>query len=230
MKKLTYILICVCLTMALAVTAFAADTAEMTITADKETLAPGESVTFVVTLAAMENCRSAGVQLTYDQDVFVFAEGSCSLETAVVASFKDGTGVFTFAEPMAVEGEIFTFRLQVKDDAAPGSYSITAKGSVRNAEGAVTTKVNGASVSVTTETTAESQAAPTQPAEETLPASEPMEEMPQKGNQPTDTVPPVYTIGADPATTGKPFPWWILAVVVVIVAGGTALALGRKKK
>jgi len=245
MKKLAYILICVCLTVALAVTVFAAETANMTLNAAKETVMPGETVAFTVTLSALEDCRSAGVKLSYDQDVFAFVEGSCSLETVLIASFKEGTGVFAFKEPAAVAGEIFTFRLQVKDDAAPGSYSITAKGSVRDAEGAVDTTVNGVSLSVAKETAAETTAQ-TEPPQQTQPASEetapdqrapmegtetvPQEAKPQKGMQSADTTTPVYTIGAGSTDACEPFPWWIVAVVAVIVAGGVALVLGCRKK
>lgn len=230
MKKLTYILICTCLVAALVVTALAAGSAQMTINAPKEKVAPGETVAFTVTLSAVENCRSAGVKLSYDEDVFEFLEGSCSLKDVVIASFKDGTGVFTFGEPVAVAGEIFTFRLQVKETAAAGSYSIAAKGNVRDAEGAIDTTVKGVSLSVMTEATVQTEPLHpvTLPQEETEPASQETE--PEKNAQLADMTNPVYTIGTDPVAPRKPFLWWIVASVAVIAAGSVPVLIRRRRK
>lgn len=271
MKKLIYILICVLLTAALAVTVFAAENAEMTLDTAEKTVTPGETVAFTVTLGAMEDCASAGFTLSYDETVFEFLDGSCTAKDTLISSLKDGTGVFTYGDPRPVSGEIFAFQLKVKDSATVGSYSITAKGSVRNADGAVSTKVNGVSVAVAVETDeptttpAIGETAPpkeTEPApKETLPVkqTEPADEeimptemqtepavseatIPENATEPvpketkpamdTPMVPPetaVHTIGAAPEAQRAGFPWWTLAVAVVILAAGGAALYKRRK-
>lgn len=173
MKKLTCILICVLLAAAFAVTAFAAKNAEMTLDTAQKTVSPGETVAFTVSLAAMEDCRSAGFTLSYDETVFEFLDGSCTLKNTLLSRVENKVGVFAYGQAAAVSGEIFSFRLKVKDSAAAGSYTVDAKGSVRDGSGAVSTKVNGVSVAVTVEAdepTTAPTVAETVPPKETKPA------------------------------------------------------------
>lgn len=243
MKKLIYILICVLLTAALTVTVFAAENAEMTLNTVKKSVNPGETVAFTVTLAAMEDCRSAGFKLSYDEAVFEFLDGSCSLKDTIISSFKDGTGVFTYGDPVPVSGEIFEFRLKVKQGVAAGNYHITAKGSARNTDGAVATKVSGVTVAVTEGTTATTQpaVAETVPVKQTGPA-ETEATIPENATEPvpketkpamdTPMAPPetaVHTIGAAPEAQRAGFPWWTLAAAVVILAAGGAALYKRRK-
>lgn len=244
MKKLIYILICVLLTAALAVTVFAEETVEMILDTAQKTVIPGETMAFTVTLGAMEDCRSAGFTLSYDETVFEFLDGSCTAKDTLISSLKDGTGVFTYGDPRPVSGEIFAFRLKVKENATVGSYSITAKGSARDTNGAVSTKFNGVTLTVAAETAATSQptVAEREPEAQTQPTA-PEATQPEAPTEPVstqdepvkDTLPaameePVYTIGADSADPEAPFPWWIVAAVVAAVAVAAGIVFVGSKK
>lgn len=148
MKKLFYMLVCVLLVAMVAVTVFADGSAEMTIGASESTVYREDTVSFTVTISSVEDCRSAGIALSYDKNVFEFVSGKCSLTGTALANFSDGTGVFAYSSAKAVSGEIFTFQLKVKSDAALGDYSITANGSTRNSDGAIPTTVNPLSITV----------------------------------------------------------------------------------
>lgn len=258
MKKLTYILICALLAVVLAVTAFATDAAEMTLDTEQKTVVPGETAVFTVTLSAMEDCSSAGFTLSYDEAVFEFLDGSCSLKNTMLASVKDGVGVFTYGKTVAVSGEIFSFRLKVKDSAATGSYTITAKGSVRDGAGAVSTKVNGITLAVGVETDVdateptvtetvpqkgtepapdetlpEKQTEPTEPettapTQDTDPVSH--ETDPGSDTQPTATETPVHTVDIETIDPRGGFPWWSLAVAAGIAVAIAGISIWCRKK
>lgn len=176
MKKLCLILMCILLVAAVSMTALAAESVTMTIKLDQSTVSRGDTVSLTVEMSEMDNCRSAGVALVFDKAVFEYAGGKCMLSGTALSSTADGTGVFTYGSAVAVSGEIFTFRLKVKSDAAYGDHSITANISARSAEGAVPTTVNSVTVTVPggDSSTQPETTAPTEP-KETTPATRPTE-------------------------------------------------------
>lgn len=181
MKKLLGIFVCILMLTGLTLTVLSAASAELTIETAEPTVRPGDTLNFSVKLSGVERSRSAAIQLSYDQSVFEFLEGKCVLTGTVLASFQDRTGVFTYGGDTNISGEIFTFSLKVKSDAAPGAYEIGAIGNVRDSNGAIPTTVNkpviyivddtGATETTNPvdETTAPTQA-PTVPTEATKPA------------------------------------------------------------
>ena len=246
MKKCVAMLVCLLLTAILTVSVFAAKTAKMTINAEQTTAKPGDTVSFSVTLEKVEDCRSAGVSLVYDEAVFEFVQGACSVQSAMVSSFKDNTGVFMVGDPAPIGGEIFTFQLKVKDNAPAGSYGIDAKGSLRDGNGAVETAVLGANVAVSGDGAKPTQPAvtvPTVPAEvvPTLPAAPESTQTTEQTTTPEETKPeemkqmdsvqePVYTIGALEEETPQGIPGWVFAICVAVVLGVGGIMFSKKRK
>ena len=149
MKKFTAIFLCVLLLGAMAVTVHATDSAHMTIGASDTTAYRGDTIDFTVSISTVEDCRSAIFMLAYDTSVFEFVSGSCSLSGTTLASFSSGTGTFAYSAGTTVSGQIFTFRLRVKDGAAVGSSSVTANVNTRTSSGEIPTSVNSVSITVT---------------------------------------------------------------------------------
>lgn len=127
----------------------AAASASMTIAAGVSSVYRGDTVEFSVRMNTVEDCRSGGIILSYNSAVFEFVSGSCSVSGATMSNFSSGTGSFALSGGSTVSGRIFTFRLRVRDDAPFGSYTVTGSGNVRNSAGAISTGVNGCSITVT---------------------------------------------------------------------------------
>ena len=136
MKRISAILVCVLLVAAIAVTAFAA-APEMTITAAKTSVSRGETVDFTITLSEVANLRSAMIDLVYDKNVFEFVEGTCTVPGAALPDFFNGNGVFMLNSATTFSGQIFTFKMKVKDNAAFGTTTITGTPTVRDNNGPV---------------------------------------------------------------------------------------------
>ena len=260
MKKLFTVCICILLLAAVTVTAFAAETAKLTISTQNTAVMPGDTVDFSVSLSDIKSCRSAGLMLNYDKAVFDFVAGKCTVDKTIMADFSDGIGVFALEKAAAISGEVFTFRLKVKSNAASGTYSITAKGNARTQDGAVSTKVNALKVTVG----GEQNATQTQPTEtkpvETKPVSKPEVTIPSQVIEqliPTipETVPviPETTVETTQETTqdalatepsvpaetpepttkkepSKKFQWWIPVVCGLIALGSVVYIVLKKKK
>ena len=148
MKKLLSVLLCILLLAALAVTVSATASAQMTVSAAKTTVNRGDTINFSVSISAVEDCRSAAFMLSYDQSVFEFVSGQCTLSGTALANFSAGTGTFAYGSGTAVSGQIFTFQLKVKDNAEIGNYNISANVNTRDSSGAIPTTVNTVRISI----------------------------------------------------------------------------------
>ena len=148
MKKLLSVLLCVLLLAVTATTVFAASSAQMTVSANKTTVYRGDTIDFAVRISTVDDCRSAAFVLNYASSVFEFISGSCSLSGTALASFSAGTGTFAYSSGTTVSGQIFTFRMRVKDTAGFGNHTISANVNTRNSNGAIPTSVNALTVTV----------------------------------------------------------------------------------
>ncbi len=142
MKKILNILLCILLLTATVMTVSATTSAQMTVQADKPSSYRGDTITFSVTISTVDDCRSAAFMLNYDSSVFEFVSGNCTLSGTALANFSNGTGTFAYASGTRVSGEIFTFKMRIKDDAKFGSYTISANVNTRDSNGAIPTTVN----------------------------------------------------------------------------------------
>ena len=248
MKKILSVVVCLLLLAVLATPVFATQTATMTVKASKAKLKPGDQVTFTVSMNKVDNCNYGGFKYEFDESVFAYESGKsmaglkgffAGVSTAagnVAGFFMNGIG--------AVEGDLFSVTLKVKDNAKNGVYTITGKPSLSVSEGDVTCSVQSVDVTVTggSDTSDLPPATvpdvrPTAPTEGTkIEESLPVVTNPalaEQENVPTNpqTAPkpaPQLQKAEDP---GKPtFPWWIFVLIIVVAVGsGTFLLLEIRK-
>ena len=139
MKKFICVILCLLLLSALAVTAFAAGSATITLTPSKSAPAHGEEVTITVSITEVPNCKSAGIVVAYDTDALEMVSGEC-LVSAFISNFDaaTGNGELAFTSATTLSGDIFRFTFRVKENAqiANGGL-ISVRPSVRDTEGSV---------------------------------------------------------------------------------------------
>jgi hypothetical protein len=84
MKKIIALILCLFVAVGLSAIAFATTTATMTVSASKATAVRGDEIVFTVSLSEVENLRSAGFSMSFEESVFTFVEGSakCLVEGA----------------------------------------------------------------------------------------------------------------------------------------------------
>ncbi len=138
MKKLFALVLCVLLIGALAVTAFAADTAKVTVTADKTTVNRGDTVKVSVTVTGASTTSltyapkasdvydlvSGTVGASIDGNTVALSDFSTNMGEAGGVKFYDGL-VIAFKSATALNGEVCSFELKIKDDAPIGSVELT---------------------------------------------------------------------------------------------------------
>lgn len=126
MKRIITILTCMLLVTLLAIPAFAATS--ITLNANKTTVNTGDTITVSVSATA-DNCSLGGIEVTYDSKVLTLNSGDCTLDKADIKYFdaKSGDGGFAFETATNLTGTIFKLTFQVKENAAPGSSTISVK-------------------------------------------------------------------------------------------------------
>ena len=138
MKKIISIIVCVFLLGALAVTAFAAGSAAITLTPSKTAPAHGEEVTITVSITEVPNCKAAGIVVSYS-DELELVSGECLVD-AFMSNFDatTGNGELAFTSATTLSGNIFRFTFRVKENAQIANGGLTSvKPSVRDTDGAV---------------------------------------------------------------------------------------------
>ena len=149
MKKIIVILICVLLLSALIPSALADNVPTMTITASKETVNPGETVTFTVHVTKVESCTSAGVILSFDDSVYEMSSWECLSENQIMLSYDPATKLLSFAnQGKDLEGNILKFTLTVTKEAKIGKTTVSGTPHLRNTAGTVAATLKAASVTI----------------------------------------------------------------------------------
>lgn len=149
MKKLTAIVLCLLLTVMLAIPALAAQTTVMTISAEVSAAKPGDEIEFKISMSGGEKCSSFGLILEYDSNAFEVVEGECTLKDALFAVFDEDKGLACiFSEAQALSGEVGSFILRVKAGAPSGTFEISGKSSVKNGGDAVESEVEAVKVTI----------------------------------------------------------------------------------
>ena len=91
----------------------------------------GDTVAVSVSLSREKSVRGFGLDFlnAYDHDAFEWVDGdwSASIKAGALlaATNPGGEAVFASAEPVSVSGEIYSFELKVKDDAAFDDYEVS---------------------------------------------------------------------------------------------------------
>lgn len=126
----------------------------MTLIPDVTQVPQGGAISFTVAMSELADCRSAAVAFDYDESIFEYEEGSgrCLVSGTLMNSFgmvsEKLSGVFTYSGVKNTSGNIFSFKMKVKDTAALGMGTISMIGSARNSGGAVTVTAEAAVVEV----------------------------------------------------------------------------------
>ena len=126
MKKIVLWFVLALLIAALTIQASAAPSASLS--ASKTSVNAGDTVTVKASVSSMD-CKSGGVEVSFDSKVFELTGGKWLLSGAFITDFSTGTkdGVFAFTSSTAVSGNIFEITLKVKDGAAFGKSNVTVK-------------------------------------------------------------------------------------------------------
>lgn len=150
MRKLISAAICLLLISALTISAGAAGSAQMSLSASAGTVYPGETLTITVRLSNDQPVSNGGIILKFDKSVFEITGGSCKVSGATVSKVDPavGGGVFALETDKVVSGTIFTIILKVKSSAAMGSYTISGSGSLEGASGSISCSVGSTTVKV----------------------------------------------------------------------------------
>ena len=123
MRKMTILLLAVCLLLALPLQAAAAvDTA---VKASAGGVKPGQQITFTVEVSGASDIKSIGVVPLYSKDHFTLVEGKW-LISGILSDFdmEKELGVLAFLTGTKVDSGIFTFTLCAKEAAALGEQKI----------------------------------------------------------------------------------------------------------
>lgn len=151
MRKMVSLFLCVLLVGALVVPASAAGT-EFTVTPAAATVSPGDTVTLTVDVKTAEACKSFGVLVAYDENVFEFVSSTCdgagfgypakttsadvedseSTWVGLGAMNVDSSAAGSSATAKAPAGTVGTIVLKVKDGVAAGTYTLTNRAAVGN--------------------------------------------------------------------------------------------------
>lgn len=253
MKKLLSVLICLLVVFALAAPVFAASTAQMTVTASKTELKPGEKATFTVSVSQVENCKFGGFMFQFDESVFSYEKGkSLAGLSGFMAGVTNAAGKiagFFMNGKETIEGDLFSITLKVREDAQPGTYRVSGKPSLND----MTCDVVEAEITVTAATVPD-KTKPTTPT--VVVPTIPTPTLPVMQELPVTQEPPVSAVTPDtepvPEDTGplidttfpteenrhfeetlpeKPaFPWWIVAVIGLVAVGGVVFLILEIRK
>lgn len=120
MKKLICVCLMALLLVGLTVAVSAKGNEKVTIVA-AEDADPGEAVAFIVSVSGSDLVYDCEVTPVFDEDVFTLVSASWIVkadETAV--NEKTGAPIAIWEEPTAIDGELCTIVLRVKEDVAPG--------------------------------------------------------------------------------------------------------------
>lgn len=156
MKKTITLLLACLLLCALAVNGLADETPTMTITTSNGTASVGDTITVTVSISKTENCTSVGLGITYDTTALEMVEGSFEAlvdKEQAFCKYNANAGGYVaniqLKGSQTVSGELFTFKLKVKDGASvSGTYAVSGTPSIRVSGENVSCGINGASISI----------------------------------------------------------------------------------
>ena len=156
MKKFSVAVILLLIISILAVPAFAAQSAYMSVYASTSTVTRGQTFTITVSTSTVEACTNIGFLPIYNENVFEYVGGSLMIEpNGYWCGTEDPDGKpagyiqnTNKSKVTTISGSIFQFTFKVKDNAAFGSYSISGNTSAVDTNGSVPCSAGSASVSV----------------------------------------------------------------------------------
>lgn len=123
MKKILIWLTLVLLIAAMAIQVSAAPSASLS--ANKTSANAGDTVTVKVSVSKMD-CKSGGVEVSFDSKIFELTSGKWLLDGAFITDFSAASkdGVFAYTGETSISGNILELKLKVKDGAAGGKSNV----------------------------------------------------------------------------------------------------------
>ena len=135
MKKYALVLLCLVLSLCLAIPALADGTANTTCITETTELNPGDEVVITVNLADSVELKSMGLALNYDAEIFELTSACEWLVSGLIANVDHANNTAAFVTTTAADfnGAIFTFTLKVKETAALGETEVSVTGILKDA-------------------------------------------------------------------------------------------------
>lgn len=134
MRRSFIFVLCICLLLASAIPAFAAEEVVFTVTASANTASRGDIIDVLVRVDANKEYRALGFKPDFDNSVFDFVPQSGEMEAipnVLFHEFKEDNLAFGFnfqgSKSYAHSGKLLHFQLKVKTDAAFAQATISLK-------------------------------------------------------------------------------------------------------
>ena len=158
MKKLVAVLVSLVFALQLIPAAFAAGSAEVTLSS--ATAKRGETVTITVTVSDCTKVKSMSIRPQFDDDVLEIVSGTWLINGILTDSWSEefGDAVIAFGYNTNINKDVFVLEFTVKDDAETGAVAevdcdVVIKTMSGTTEVDVPATVNAGSVTVVEETT-----------------------------------------------------------------------------
>lgn len=152
MKKVSVFAAVLLLLAAMAIPAFAAQTATLTVEASAQNVDRGDTVVITVSTSKVDECVSGGFRFIYDANVFEYVSGESALSKndyiAGISLAAGNVAGFFMNGNKTIEGEIFKITLRVKDTAAYGNYTVSGDPKMVAGKQDVTCTANPVTVTV----------------------------------------------------------------------------------
>lgn len=145
MKKSVTLFLCLLLALSMAVSVWAAGT--VSVSADKSSVQQGGTVVITVSVDQLENCKSGGVKISFDDTVFERGSNEWLLTGTAIAD-ANGNAVFAYSDPQTVSGGIYRFALTVKSGAPAKAYDVKITVTLKDASGGSSTVDKTVTISV----------------------------------------------------------------------------------
>lgn len=131
MKRVFVLFIIPVLLLSLTVTVLAAGGGTAAVTSSGG-VAPGQTLSFTVTVSGADKLLAAMVEPTYDTQAFELVEAKF-LRTGTITDVAQGNGVIAWTEPTDGNGPLFSFTLKARETVKSGStYTVGCRYSVRD--------------------------------------------------------------------------------------------------
>lgn len=130
MKKLAVFFVIISVISIITVPVFAAQAAQVSISASKGTVNAGDTFTITVSTSAVKNCVSGGFMFSYDMDIFEYASGKALVKGFTMSGVTDMAGSLSgyfmnISGSNDIQGDLFQVTFRVKATAASGNYTIS---------------------------------------------------------------------------------------------------------
>jgi hypothetical protein len=151
-KKKIFIVFLVILILSITTTTsvFAITSCSAYVNSQTTTSLRGENISFTVGIKGGTSVQGILIIPTYDRNAFELVSGAFMISNALMSDFSvsEGDAVIAFNSDMNIDGGVLTFTLKVKNTAAIGMQSISAKVIITDSNGVSTLSTSNTSVQI----------------------------------------------------------------------------------